>query len=536
MYANFHLRSELVYKRFVELVSGSRFTTLLWIAVLFILSLFPSWVGSAQEGVVLDSLTPQEGAIGKEVRLRLEGSGFSDLVDIQRVEISAVQVPVIRYDLLSDQVIEVTIQIHENVPLGPTEISFVFFEDLVLDHYFEVLEPDSIGEPQLHQIFPREGELGSEVSLTLEGEGFDGLGELFGVGINDVEVPILDISDFTDQVIEVTVFIAEDVPVGEGEIAFFFENWEFFEYFYVFEADTTGPVGVEPQLYGVTPQEGELGSEVSLTLEGEGFAGLGELFGVGINDVEVQILDISDFTDQIIEVTVFIAEDVPVGEGKIAFFFENQDLFHDFFVFEPEAFGPAEEEPHIHGINPQEAELGSEVSLTLEGDGFDQLEDLDWVEFDGVELTLLGYDFISDEVLEVDVFFPEDAPAGEGEIAFVFENFTMADFFFVSEPGEIQVIPPPDEIPDWWPVPGLFIFGGVIGAALVGLVLWRALRPRPPKPTPAPPAIHFKVVEDPGLQGIETPHDTFKFDVDIRFEVSLDQGEQDVEEDDPLTA
>lgn len=483
----------------------------------------------AQEAAELYELSPQEGELGSEVFLRLDGEGFDNLGELREVSIDGIVIPVINDAIVSNQLIEMTIEITENVPVGVREISF-FYENGGFDATFTVLEPGRSATTILYGVSPQEGRLGTEMTLMLDGDGFFELGELIGVQINGLEVPLFSYDILANDTIEAFIGISEDVPTGEGEISFFFENNILDAYFVVLQSEPVGPPQEEqPRLHGVRPQEAEVGSEVFLVLNGDGFFELGDLEGVAVNGVEVPFSDYTIVSNQEIEINVAIHGNVPIGEGGISFFFARYSLDAPFVVLEPGLSGPdQEDQPHLHGIYPEEGEVGSEVYLTLEGDGFDQLDDLDWVEISGVEIPLLDYDFISDQVIEVLVEIPEDAQIGDGEISFIFENDRFENFFFVSEAQAPPVTIPPEE-PPYWIILLVFVVGGG------GLIAWRIFRPRPPKPTPPPANIHFKVKTDPGVQSLEFPGDSLKPNIDIRLITKVDPGDQQVEEEESIT-
>lgn len=94
----------------------------------------------AQEIPTLFGVIPQEGQAGSEVRLTLDGTGFQALEGLDGVFISGVEVPVLGYDIASNERIEVLIFIPEETPIGETEISFLF-GNFALDAFFIVVGP-----------------------------------------------------------------------------------------------------------------------------------------------------------------------------------------------------------------------------------------------------------------------------------------------------------------------------------------------------------------------------------------------------------
>lgn len=198
---------------------------------------------------------------------------------------------------------------------------------------------------------------------------------------------------------------------------------------------------------------------------------------------------------------------------------------------------PPETFPELHAVFPQEGEADSELDITLEGEGFSQLGPLTDVAIGGVELPVLDFEVVSDQIIEISVLIPDDAPIGVQEISFFFVNAGFDGPFTVVEQdgGGPVVIETPDPGIDGPPFQILilvFLLGGavVVGAFLVlgltGLFAWRQLRPgssTPPREPPeaAPPSVGFKPERDSGIQTIEPAGKPITLDVDIHFRLGI---------------
>lgn len=197
-----------------------------------------------------------------------------------------------------------------------------------------------------------------------------------------------------------------------------------------------------PVLYGVSPPEGHLGEELRLLLDGDGFFQLEALVSVNISGVRIPFSNYAIIDNQTIEVFLRIPEQTPTGEQEISFIFENEfGLDAPFVVLEPA--GPSRESPMLYGVSPQEGRPGEQLPITLDGEGLLQLGDPQAVVINGMDASLLDYNLASDQGIEVFVRIPEDAPPGEGDISFFFENGDLNAYFVVVQPGA----PPPEGPP-----------------------------------------------------------------------------------------
>jgi hypothetical protein len=197
-----------------------------------------------------------------------------------------------------------------------------------------------------------------------------------------------------------------------------------------------------PVLYGISPPEGHLGEELRLLLDGDGFFQLEVLVSVNISGVQIPFSNYAIIDDQTIEVFLRIPEQTPTGEQKISFTFDNEfGLEALFVVLEPS--GSGQESPLLYGVSPQEGHPGEQLPITLDGEGLLQLGDPQAVVINGMDAALLDYNLASDQVIEVFVRIPKDAPPGEGDISFFFENGDLNAYFVVIQPGA----PPPEGPP-----------------------------------------------------------------------------------------
>jgi hypothetical protein len=390
--------------------------------------------------------------------------------------------------------------------------------------------------PVLYGISPSEGHLGEELRLVLDGNGFSQLDNLTNINISGTPIPFSDYEIIDDQTIMVILQIPEQSSIGEQQIAFIFDNEFRLEAPFVI-LGAPGPARVQPLLNGVSPQEGRPGEQLPVTLDGGGFSNLGELQAVYINGVDAPLMNYNLASDQAMEVLVRIPEDAPPGEGDITFSFENGDLNAYFNVTEPGA--PPPEEPgsaSIREVSPLEGRAGSELSLRLNGENLSGLGDLQSVDINGRDIPIVNYQMLSDQAVATRLTIPADIPAGVGQIAFFFDNSTFEAPFTL-----LAVAPPP---PD--PIIVIFIIAGVIGfigtIGFVGRRLFRRPKPRvksPPQQQPAlaTPQIYFKTHLEPGSQSVETTGPSIKANIEIRLVTKIDYGVQSVEvEHDSLTA
>lgn len=97
----------------------------------------------------------------------------------------------------------------------------------------------------------------------------------------------------------------------------------------------------------------------------------------------------------------------------------------------------AQEIAILEEVSPNTGSIGEEVNLQLWGDGFDNLGELTSVRISGQALEIRGYRRVSNQLIEVLIWIPEQTPVGETEIRFIFDDKTVMDaFFIVTESGD----------------------------------------------------------------------------------------------------
>jgi hypothetical protein len=279
--------------------------------------------------------------------------------------------------------------------------------------------------PLLYGVYPQRGNLGTEVNLLLSGDGFYNLGELSRVQISGQEIPVLDYAVVSNELIRVLIFIPEQTATGETEISFLFENMGLDAYFVV-EGDEQE---FSPFIRRISPQDGQLDTEMTLLVEGLRLFELGDLGGVIIADFEIPVIDYNIESERLMFISVYIPPETPIGETEIRLFFENGSFEDYFLVRGPDFVGP--EAPFLERLTPQEGFVDTDVELFLEGGGFFELGDLIGVAIAGVDIPILDYAIASNESMVVVVYLPPELPTGETGIGFFFDNYGFEDFFFI---------------------------------------------------------------------------------------------------------
>lgn len=270
---------------------------------------------------------------------------------------------------------------------------------------------------------------------------------------------------------------------------------------------------VSPVLLRLTPREGIVNTDVRLHLEGEGFSGLGNLVGLAIGGVDAPVLDYVPESDTSMVIATHLPRDLPMGETRITFMFEN-GRFEEAFIVRGEEPGPmAPVIPALRGLDPREGKAGAEVELSLRGENVPGLGNLLRVNLAGMDLRVLDRRIISDETLRIRVYLPENTPRGKQTIVFFFENARFEEPFFVNTPA----------FPTAIVIAGIAVAGG---GFVFGRRLLRKRRSRLPHTQ-----LDFIVGVDHGVQSVEAAKSSTQMNIDLRFEIDVDPGEQSVELD-----
>jgi hypothetical protein len=86
----------------------------------------------------IQEISPQEGRAGSELSLRMSGENLSQLGNLQSVDINGRDVPVMNYQILSDQAVETLLTIPADIPTGDGQIS-IFFDNSTFEAPFTML-------------------------------------------------------------------------------------------------------------------------------------------------------------------------------------------------------------------------------------------------------------------------------------------------------------------------------------------------------------------------------------------------------------
>jgi len=508
-------------------MSRTKVNTFFIFTFVIVLSLLIAQTSIAQIIPALEIIFPQRGAPGQVINLLLKGSDFESISELNGVLLTGQELPVFDFNILSDQLIEVLVLIPEDIPTGPTEISFIF-DGIGMDAFFIVTEP---GEqelaPILNSIKPQEGRVDTEETLFVEFSSFldSELGEVI---IGGVEMPILEYAvNETGEAWRIRIYLPAETPIGETEIGLYYQDFSFRDYFFVQGPDFDQPV--ESLIYGFSPKEGRIGTEIELYLEGENLLGLGELVGMTIAGMDVQILYYTNESNEISVAGVYLPPELPAGETEIVFFFENFGHEDRFFVDRREPGTDFGDRPTLWNISPQEGEIDSEIELLLEGDNLFELGDLISVAIGGLDIPVFDNEILSNETVLINVFLPEETHLGRQTIIIAFENSEFSESFEVTEPIQTD-----------FPTDILLIIGIsiVVGAAIIGggILVTRSIKGRSSqkeKPDEHPeepePLIDFKVGMDYGNQSVEPTESSLT--IDLHFDIEMDFGEQSIETD-----
>ena len=210
---------------------------------LLFLGLLLPMSAAAQEGYDLFPMEAEPGAA--ELQLTLTGPGlgsFGELTDVRLSDFSLENFS----EQLDDETFWVFIWIPADFRPGEYTIDFVFQETTISFPFriLGVIEDPPPDEPPpdepaptlfIEDMFPQEGEPGSDVEITLVGASLARLGPPVRVEIGGVEVEIWDFNAEDANTLRMVIYIPGDVPLGDNDISFIFEQAAFDEYFLVFE-------------------------------------------------------------------------------------------------------------------------------------------------------------------------------------------------------------------------------------------------------------------------------------------------------------
>ncbi|MEJ2513509.1 MAG: hypothetical protein P8Y72_18160 [Anaerolineales bacterium] len=306
---------------------------------------------------------------------------------------------------------------------------------------------DGVGEgwisPVVAGLYPQEGQVDTEMSVFFElsyyyQEGITLIpryewGEFITMIIGDVEVQVnaITINDPGD-LFEYRIYLPLEMRTGDTEIHLYYENFSYRDYFYVEPSPEPTPI-----MYGYSPNEWPADSDIEFTLEGENLFQLGNLNRVEIAGMEVPFDDGGQPSNQEAVVVAYLPPELPVGETKIVFYYDNFVYEDVFFVIEGEA-----PRPYIGGISPIEGQMDSEVEIVLEGENLYELGTLNGVEIAGRRVEVLDNWEESNQMAVVRVYLPGDLPEGMHGIVFYYENYGYEASFLVRPPigGETETV------------------------------------------------------------------------------------------------
>jgi hypothetical protein len=184
----------------------------------------------------IQSVTPQQGELDREVEFVLEGENLFGLGELVGVEIAGADVPVYYDSIDSGQLAAVGVYLPPELPTGETWMVF-HYENYAYESAFLVIgEGEPIQDPVLLELWPQEGEAGTDIELYLEGENLFSLGELEGVDIAGVGLPVWGYEIESNDTSLINVYLPEETPLGEHRITVTFQNADIREVFVVQEA------------------------------------------------------------------------------------------------------------------------------------------------------------------------------------------------------------------------------------------------------------------------------------------------------------
>lgn len=297
----------------------------------------------AVEAPLIGSYFPREGQRDTGLTLIFEGRGFTALGEFGALLIGDVELPIDRIQVESDGSLQIDTYLLDELLIGETQIGLYFENASVTGPFFVLARPPDIDQPRmpaLGGVFPQEGHVETELVITLEGENLFNLGGLIGVNIGGLDIPVVNQRTVSANSMELTIYLPVETPVGDQFIAVFFENLGFEDYFLVLGREPEPREPVFPSLHNVSPQEGEVDTEIELRLEGENLFELGELTRVHINNFEIPFSFPDILSAESLLVGIYLPEDTPDGQQTLFFEFENASFESSFFILQPETQPP----------------------------------------------------------------------------------------------------------------------------------------------------------------------------------------------------
>lgn len=471
----------------------SRKNIFIWVFLILTLFVLPFKAASAQDSLYIEAVYPEQGSPGEIIDMLVRGAGFESRQELNSILLNGQPAPVLNWAILSDDAVKVQFFIPEDAEVRDTEIRFIF-DDIALDAYFVVREKRE--GPFVDEFFPQEGQIDTQVPLSFAVRDYY-LGAFGGIVIDNEEIPVLDYSSSNStEAWEFLTYLPTYVPPGDGEIKLYFQTYTYSSYFFVSDAPIGQPLS--PEIYDYAPNEARRDSEVEFILQGYGFPELGDLQAITLGNFDLPIDYYEIISNEAAAAGTFIPPDVPVGENRIVFTFENYRYTDTFYIAEQEVNVAA---PTLFSLRPQKATPDSNITLQLEGENLDQLGELIGVRLGQFSIRDIDYDFESPEEVSVDIYLPENTPLGDQTITVSFENAEIRESFNITKGIDWDI---------WLVILAIIAGIGAIGVVFGGgYAVAKAIR-RDPREKPQKPLadLHFNVRVDPGIQTIEPVDDS----------------------------
>lgn len=281
----------------------------------------------------IEEFSPQEGQIDTDIPLSFIVSNYN-LGGFGGITIGYEEIPVNRINVNdSGEAWEFLVYLPTFLPPGDSVIN-LYFQNYTFSSYFLVFNEDiDIREqlsPAVYRYDPHEVQLDTPFEVIIEGYVLPELGDLQGITIGNMDLPIHYYEIISDEVAAAGTYLPPEVSPGENRIIFYFENYRYTDTFFAvgpqiddFEA---------PALESLIPREAEIDSDVELRLTGENLENLGSLDSVRIGRVFLPILDFTITSPNAAVVEVHIPENAPQGEQVLSVSFENAALNETFLV------------------------------------------------------------------------------------------------------------------------------------------------------------------------------------------------------------